>query len=128
MLSRLLARIAPTGEIANEAKNAIDYWREYKGKRIRIERVKVTDIGSGNIQQKRKNIHGIEGTVEKVMSLPPGFVLKDAIEFTDAEVLDALIERTEISQEDIEQAEGGHDRIFVSFSSVERITFVEEGD
>lgn len=107
--------------LADEAKDAIDYWKEYREERIRVERVAVaSEVGS--VQSPDKDIYGIQGTVEKVMSLPPGFVLKDAVEFDSVHLVKYN------THEEYKNQCGDHkhhDRIFIAFSTVERISFVD---
>jgi len=113
-----LSSVVPGGKLAQESKEAIDYWKEYKDERIRIERVSFSPQYATTSEAKRVR-HGVEGTVEKVMTLPPGFVLKDTKEVRDAEIEDMGEPTPTLPQDE-------HDRLFVAFQSVERIVFVDE--
>ncbi|WP_436931504.1 hypothetical protein [Halosimplex halobium] len=109
----------PVTELAQETKKAIEYWKDYKNQEIRIEQVSATVSGS---DEKRLR-YGLQGTVVDVLSMPPGFVLEDAIEYYNPETL-------ETGEHGI--PEGGayqpdtHDEIFIAFDSVERIVFVDK--
>lgn len=112
----------PVGDFKKEVKKAIDYWKSYKGNTIRIEWIQI-DAMEASEKPDKKTKYGVEGIVDDVMTLPPGFVLTDATEFTNPENL-------EIPQNG-RVPEGGsytedHDKIFISFDSIERIIFVDE--
>ena len=106
--------------LTDEIKDAIDYWREYKGQEIRVERVSYNKKIDSN-QVGEKEVFGVQGTVEKVMSLPPGFVLKDATEFNSVHFVEYQVQ----NRDELPDSEK-HDRIFISFDTVERITFVDD--
>jgi hypothetical protein len=59
--------------LTEELKEAIDYWKEYKGETVRIEKTRVKLHNRGP-QETIKITHWVEGTVSKVMTLPPGFL------------------------------------------------------
>jgi len=71
-------------DLADEIGKTVEYMQKYRDKRIRIE---YTEIAADADEPKNPVTvtHGIEGTVVKVMSLPPGFILDDAVEFVNSE-------------------------------------------
>lgn len=112
-----------------------EYWKEYKGKEIWIRRHDISRappdpdrIGPGPHQQ---TVYVIRGTVEDVMSFPPGFLLKDVQELVVQSdfTLSFTVNETEAqniipgpeAQEIIREI----DRKFVSFDSIDQL---ERGD
>lgn len=99
------------GDLTDELKNAIDYWRRYSGERIRIERTTILNDG-----YQREIKIGVEGEVTDVIDLPPGFLLTDAVEFQ---------ERRTLTSDSVSRDETPQDQIFVSFDEAERIVFLD---
>ena len=66
--------------IPEAVKDWYEYWRKFKGKRIRIIFKTVAKVGEkpGELQVWREII---EGTIESVQKYPPGFILKDSEQF-----------------------------------------------
>lgn len=101
--------------LAGQISEKIEYWREYEGRTVTIEYVEY--FGDEHMIHPTKLTYGVEGTISDVRSLPPGFMLTDAVEFTHSESLDAqpLPEGGAYSQEKGE--------MFVSFENIERMVF-----
>jgi len=105
--------------LAKESKKAIEYWRKYKGRTVRIEETEL-EVSEAAPQDSPRTVHGVEGTVSEVMALPPGFLLEDAEYFFNPERLSP--ER--VPEGGLYTYEKGE--MFVSFDSIERMVFVED--
>lgn len=111
-----ISTILDVDSLTHEIKEGIDYWKDYKGETIRIEDVNVT-LGDGTASSAVHTTNAIRGEVEKVMTLPPGFVLRDVTVYTNS---------TEISGDGVpDQAvmDDEHERMFVSFDIMNRVVF-----
>jgi len=107
------------GKLTDEIKEAFDYWTEYRGEEIRIEYTQL-EADADNPKTPVKITHGVEGTVSNVMSLPPGFVLTDAVEFvnTEQQTLDDVPPGSAHTEDKGE--------IFIAFDAIDTIVFDNE--
>ncbi|WP_152420908.1 hypothetical protein [Halorubrum coriense] len=97
-------------------KKAIDYWKEYRGESVRIEYTQI-EVSSEDPTEATKVTYGIEGDIKKVMTLPPGFLLDEAVHFVNPESL---------SLEQVPKGGTYSDQrgeMFVSFDSIETMSF-----
>lgn len=81
--------VGPLAGAAGSASEYIEFWREYKGEEILIREHSIT-AGAGKRGKIQQNTHVIRGTVKKVTSFPPGFLLSDVeeyIEFSDVHLM-----------------------------------------
>ena len=112
-----------SGELAKglteEVKEAIDYWSEYRGELVRIEHTQL-EVDEKNPHGAMKTTYGVEGTVKKVMTLPPGFLLEDAMYFVNPESLSL----EQVPKGGSYSEEKGE--MFVSFDSIEKMVFPEK--
>jgi hypothetical protein len=106
------------GKMAEKTEEFIDYWRRYKNERIRIE-----TVSHGNSRQGITEVrYTIEGKVGTVLSLPPGFLLKDGEDYIDEEPLKSSVKAGDnVDNSSIYSFE----EKFVAFSSVEQIHFLD---
>jgi len=95
------------------------YWKTYRGENITVQSVEFSEM-EGRIK------YGITGTVEEVQSVPPGFILKDAEEFYNTETFETGQYGTPIEGRSLTGEH--HDKIFISFGSIDRISFVQDDD
>ncbi|WP_148414169.1 hypothetical protein [Haloferax sp. KTX1] len=103
-------------ELTDGVMKSIDYWKEYRGQVVRIEQTEF-EVRDGDPQKTTRITHGVEGTVAKVMTLPPGFLLEDAVYFSNPEKQSLENVPTGASYRD----DAGE--MFVSFDSIERMVF-----
>lgn len=136
----MLTSIRSALGIFNRLSEQYEYWKEYKGQEIwirshNLERpVPHSDRTTGG---HRQTSYVIVGTVEDVMSFPPGFLLKDVKELIVQSDFSLLFAAGATESQGI--VEGGEaqevireiDRKFVSFDSIdqlERRGWVESSD
>lgn len=118
----LLNELQAANDLYGEITDSLEAWREYKGERIQIRESTVDHVKDEHLDV--TNVERvdtvIEGTVEKVMATPRGFVLTDVKKYVDQnprmkgpnwELPDEAKEITE--------------RKFVSFNSIEEIDFID---
>ncbi|WP_435074942.1 hypothetical protein [Halorubrum sp. HHNYT27] len=103
--------------LAKDVKKSYDYWKNYSGEEIIIQSVEFFEM-EGRIK------HGITGTVDEVQSVPPGFILKDADEFYNTETFETGQYGIPIDGRSLTGEH--HERIFISFDSIDRISFAGE--
>jgi len=121
------------GDAVDTASDYIEYWREHKGEEVVIRKHQINSEAQGR--------HGISqtsyitrGTISRVLSLPPGFVLEDVKEvivLSDLEMLfgpDATeVEKVKPTSEG-EQIVRTVDEKFVAFSAIEELEKAEHAD
>jgi len=123
--------IPDLGALGKSVKDFIDYWRNFKGKRIRI-------IGAGSSSIKYDHditFHAfkeiIEGKVESVQAYPPGIILKEVEQFVRHEY-DSAIYSMDKADPELWFGNGADstrkEKIqmkFVSFNFINAIEFME---
>jgi hypothetical protein len=104
--------------LTEEVKEAIDYWKEYKGELVRIEHTQI-EVRDVSPPKTVKTTYGVEGTIIKVMTLPAGFLLEDARYFVNPEMqsLDLVPEGGSYSEKKGE--------MFIAFDSIDEMVFVD---
>jgi hypothetical protein len=120
------------GSLGKSIKDFVDYWRNFKGKKIRItcfgsSLIKDEDIGVVNHTFKEI----IEGIVDGVQAYPPGFILTDVHQFVRHEWTSPtyVIGKKEpllwhYNANDSDKHEK-FDRKFISFNYVSSIEFLD---
>lgn len=73
------AALGALADLVDSAGEYIEYWREHKAEEVVI-RKHILQHGSENRGRIRQTRYITRGTVSKVLSVPPGFVLKDVEE------------------------------------------------
>lgn len=125
-----LSGLAALSTLSDRLAGQLEFWREYEGERIRIVQYEL-ERGEDGFQQTR---HGVEGTIEDVMSHPPGFMLVDVSEFVATSDFHQLHGLGSTRPQGV--AEGPQsslktreiDRKFVSFRSIDELEFVEDAE
>ena len=111
------------------------YWREYKGEEIQIRNysAKRKEGGENSRQAIQQTSYVVEGEIKKVMSVPPGFLLKDVTEYTylsDYGIFSELGEMEFRVHEDQYRRQNIRevDEKFVSFDSIEQLEKAEHAE
>ncbi len=112
-----MGALSPLLSLVKDVKKSYEYWKTYRGEDIVIQSVEFSEM-EGRIK------YGITGTVDEVQSMPPGFILKDADEFYNTETFETGQYGTPIEGHSLTGEH--HDKIFVSFDSINRISFVQD--
>lgn len=130
--------VDPTGithlaGLLDDANNYFEYWRQYRGEEIVIREHKtISDEEYSNWVQQR--VYVIRGTVKKVMSMPPGFLLEsvtESIVFSDGK---ATWTANESEMHSFRPGAKGEqvlrevDEKFVSFSSINQLETADVAD
>lgn len=113
----MLSGLSSLFSLAKDVKRSYDYWNNYKNENIVIQSVEFSEM-DGRIK------YGITGTVEQVQSVPPGFILRDADEFYNTETFETGQYGTPVEGRSLTGEH--HDKIFISFDSIDRISFIRE--
>ena len=130
----MISGIASLLRLSAQSWRQFQYWREFSGEKVQIRSHSAkrgTDVdGREGIQQTN---YVIEGEIKKVMSVPPGFMLKDVTEYiylTDygmlgvKEEFEYLTHENRYNRQDIREV----DEKFVSFDSIEQLEKVEHAE
>lgn len=127
----MLSGIMSLLRLSGQSWRQFQYWREFKGEKVQIRSHSVkrgTDVDDREGIQQTNYV--IEGDVEKVMSVPPGFMLKDVTEYIYLsdygmmgfkEVYEYQTHETRYNRQDIREV----DEKFVSFDSIEQLEKAE---
>ena len=121
--------------LSGQSWQQYQYWREYKGENVQIrnysaERETEDEHNRRGVQQ---TSHVVEGEIKKVMSVSPGFLLKNVTEYiylSDYEMFSAAAEfeyqtyEGQYSRQNIREV----DEKFVSFDSIEQLEKVEHAE
>ncbi|WP_156105600.1 hypothetical protein [Halobellus rufus] len=114
----MMSTIRTLTSLAKDVRKSYNYWKNYRGEEIVIQSVEFSEM-EGRVK------YGITGTVDEVQSLPPGFILREAEEFYNTETFETNQYGTPVEGRSLSGEY--HNKIFVSFDSIDRISFTEEG-
>lgn len=68
------------GDAIEGASNWVEYTRKYKGERVEVRTHSIERVGGKHDAEVHFYAYVIEGTIEEVVSFPPGFHLSDVTE------------------------------------------------
>jgi len=127
------AALGALTDLVENASDYIEYWREHKGEEvvIREHRINAGERGRGEIKQ---TSYVTRGTVSRVLSLPPGFVLEDVEEVVVVSDFSMLFGAGSTEIQDISPSAEGEqvvrevDEKFVAFSAIEELERAEVTD
>lgn len=135
MISELRALLG----VADSVSTQIEYWREYKGEEIVIRDYTATreendsEIGPSS-ESIKQTTYVVRGTVDDVMSFPPGFRLRDVEEYIEVRDYSILSSAGLGRYDSPAIVPGGRvyvrevDEKFVSFDSIKHLESGEEAD
>jgi hypothetical protein len=113
-----------------QINKSYEYWKDYKGERVVIRTSETNYQGEDNIV--KTEIVEIEGTVDDVQALPPGFMLVDVerkyIQENNSMSFIMSGETMTSPGATGDMAIRSIDRKFISFSSIEELEFSEENE
>ncbi|WP_430639481.1 hypothetical protein [Haloferax volcanii] len=108
--------------LAGGISEQIEYWRKYRGRRIRIENVNHEHHPS--LASTNEVRYVIEGEISKVMSFPPGFLLKEVSERVVEREVSGMMGSADETDNLIRESR----ERFVSFRAIQQLEFVEQNE
>lgn len=130
----MLSGITSLLRLSGQSWRQFQYWREFDGERIQIRShssKRGTDVDDREGIQQTNYV--IEGDIEKVMSVPPGFMLKNVTEYiylTDYSMVgfhenfEYQTHENRYNRQDIREVS----EKFVSFDSIEQLEKAEHAE
>jgi hypothetical protein len=127
------AALGALADLVDKASDYIEYWREHKGEEVVIREHSIRPglEKRGKIQQ---TSYITKGTVSKVLSLPPGFVLEDVEEVVAVSDFSMMFGAGSTKPQAISPTTEGEqvvrevDEKFVAFSAIEELESAEDAN
>lgn len=116
---------------ASKATSWLEYATKYKGERIQVRSHRIEEIDTGKRAAKvHFYAYVIEGTIEEVVSFPPGFHLSDVEESIEQSLRDFSRQKHKLEDMDdhweynpAEQGVRSTDKKFISFRDIDQLEF-----
>ena len=128
MLSEIFSSLRLSGQMWQQ----FQYWREYKGEEVLIRNYSVERKQGEKQSQEhvRQMSYVVKGEIDKVMSVPPGFMLRNVTEYIYLSDYGMFGEHGEIEFQTHEDRYNRQnireiDEKFVSFDSIEQLEKLE---
>ena len=127
------AALGALADLVDSAGEYIEYWREHKGEEVVI-RKHILQHGSEKRGKIRQTSYITRGTVSNVLSVPPGFILKDVEEAVVISDLSMMFGMGSTEVQDVVPTSEGEQVVrkveekFVSFSSIDELEKAEHAE